>query len=98
MKLVNTDFSGIENKTIFDYADKEALERFTKGNKSLSPAFFSTCDDSIRFQYFVALADLILMSDKDDKDALKLKEIAEKKIDEYEGFKSEQSKNGFIVD
>lgn len=98
MKLVNTDFSGIEDKTIFDYADKEALERFTKGNKSLSPAFFSTCDDSIRFQYFVALADLILMSDKDDKDALKLKEIAEKKIDEYEGFKSEQSKNGLIVD
>lgn len=98
MKLVNTDFSGIENKTIFDYADKEALERFTNGNKSLSPAFFSTCDDSIRFQYFVALADLILMSDKDDKDALKLKEIAEKKIDEYEEFKSEQSKNGVIVD
>ena len=98
MKLVNKDFSGIENKTIFEYADKEALERFTKGNKSLSPEFFSTCDNSIRFQYFIALADMILMSKNGDKDALKLKEIAERKIDEYEGFKSEQSKNGVIVD
>lgn len=98
MKLVNKDFSGIEDKTIFDYADKEALERFTKGNKSLSPAFFSTCDDSVRFQYFVALADLILMSDKDDKDAQKLKSIAEKKLEEYEDGKSEQSKTGVLVD
>ena len=98
MQLTNTDFSDIENKTIFDYADEEAIDRFTEKNKSLSPSFFSTCDNSIRFQYFIALAELILMSKNGDKDALKLKEIAEKKIDEYEGFKSEQSKNGVIVD
>ena len=98
MRLVKTDFSDIENKTIFDYADKEAIERFTKGDPSLSPSFFSLSDNIIRFQYFIALAELILASNKDDGSALKLKSIAEKKIEEYEDSKSEQSKNGVIVD
>lgn len=98
MKLINTDFSDIENKTIFDFADEEAIERFTKNDKSLSPSFFSSCDNSIRFQYLTALADLILMSNKEDKDALKLKYISEKKLEDYEDFKSEQAKNGVLVD
>ena len=55
MKLISTDFSNLDKKTIYDFGDDEAIDMLLKDEKTtrdeITREFFDDAEPMVRFQW-----------------------------------------------
>lgn len=99
MKLISTDFSNLDKKTIYDFGDDEAIDELLKLEKStreeISREFFDDADTLVRFQWMKSLAGMLQHFDVNAKKNFK---AVNKEIDKYFKERDEKAKEGWVVD
>lgn len=99
MKLISTDFSNLDKKTIYDFGDDEAIDELLKVRKSnrerITRIFFDIADTSVRFRW---MRDLALILQSVDSNAKKLFNSADKEIGKYFKLRDEMAEKGIIID
>lgn len=99
MKLISTDFSNLEKKTLYDFGDDEAINELLKEHKStrdeITKDFFDLADPLVRLNWMKDLAGMLQHVDTNAKEFFK---TVDKEIDKYKKDRDKSVRDGFIVD
>lgn len=99
MKLINTDFSNLGKKTIYDFGDDEAIDELLKEHKStrdeITKEFFDLVDPLVRLNWMKDLAGMLQHVDPNAKDFFK---AIEKEFDKSWKDRDKRAKEGWIAD
>jgi ribosomal protein S20 len=99
MKLINTDFSNLGKKTIYDFGDDEAVNELLKEHKSIrdeiTKDFFDHADTLVRLNWMKDLSGMLQHVDPNAKEFFK---AVDKEIDKYKKDRNKRAKEGWIAD
>lgn len=99
MKLINTDFSNLGKKTIYDFGDNEAVNELLKEHKStrdeITKDFFDHADTLVRLNWMKDLSGMLQHVDPNAKEFFK---AVDKEIDKYKKDRYKRAKEGWIAD
>lgn len=99
MKLISTDFSNLDKKTIYDFGDDEAIDVLLNDEKKtrdeITREFFDEAESMVRFQWMQDLAGMLLHTDPNAKKFFK---AIKKEFDKYFKHRHEMGKKGIIID
>lgn len=99
MKLINTDFSNLGKKTIYDFGDDEAIDELLKEHKStrdeITKDFFDLADPLVRLNWMKDLAGMLQHVDPNAKDFFK---AIEKEFDKSWKDRDKRAEEGRIAD
>lgn len=98
MKLINTDFSNLGKKTIYDFGDNEAINELLKEHKStrdeITKEFFDLADPLVRLNWMKDLSGMLQHVDPNAKDFFK---AIEKEFDKSWKDRDKRAKEGWIA-
>lgn len=99
MKIINTDFTNLNKKTIYDFGDTEAIDTLLKDQyatrEQITQEFFDNAETIVRFTWMRNLAEVLLHADPNAKEFF----IAvEKEIERYRKDRDKRAQEGYIAD
>ena len=99
MKLISTDFSNLDKKTIYDFGDDEAIDALLNDEKTtrdeITREFFDEAESMVRFQWMQDLAEMLLHTDPNAKKFFK---AIKKEFNKYFKHRDEMAKKDIIID